>query len=88
MKNILKKEIAYAFPTSKVATDQGFKNSGCYYIQYTLHNIEGSGHCQSFEDEQVGFFKSIDKDLINSFYEADGEICSSFLKYNSHFLKV
>ena len=88
MKNYIKKSIAFAFPTSPLATKEGFKETGCYYIKSTLCNIEGSGQCNASPDYQVGFFESIDKDLLDSFWEADGEPCQHSLKYNASFYTV
>ena len=85
MKNHIKKAIAFAYPTSPLATAEGFEDTGCYYIQYTLCNIEGSGQCNSSPDHQVGFFESVDKDLLESFWEAEGEPCTQSLKYNASF---
>jgi hypothetical protein len=48
-------------------------------------NIEGSGQCNSSPDYQVGFFESVDKDLLESFWEAEGEPCTQSLKYNASF---
>ena len=88
MKNYIKKSIAFAFPSSPLATAEGFEDTGCYYIQSTLYNIEGSGQCNTSPDYQVGFFESIDKDLLDSFWEADGEPCQHSLKYNASFYTV
>jgi len=88
MKNEIKKAIAFAFPTSSLATEEGFGETGCYYIESMLCNIEGSGQCNSSPDYQVGFFANITQDLLDSFDEADGLPCPLSLKYNAHFYKL
>lgn len=84
-KNKLTKHIAYAFPTSPASKKFGFEEEGCYFIAYTLQNIEGSGQGKSFADEQAGGFEKKDQDLLDSFEEADGEICKQSLKYHPHY---
>lgn len=84
-KNKLTKRIGYAFPSSPSAEKLGFKNEGCFVIEYTLNNIEGSGQAQTWTDEQVGGFEKRDQDLLDSFEEADGEICKQSLKYHPHY---
>ena len=84
-KNKLIKHIAYAFPSSPASKKFGFEEEGCYFIAYTLQNIEGSGQGKSFSDEQVGGFEKRDQDLLDSFEEANGEICKQSLKYHPHY---
>jgi len=88
MKKYTKKAIAFAFPGSPLAIEEGFKDTGCYYIETTLCNIDGSGECCHLADYQVGFFESVNKDLIESFWEAYGEPCAQSLKYNASFYTV
>lgn len=83
--NTKTKSIAYAFPHSPLADEQGFSETGCYYIETGLLNIEGSGQANFSPDYQIGFFDKIDQDLLDSFHEANGEPCKMSLKYNSHF---
>jgi hypothetical protein len=85
MKNYIKKSIAFAFPNSPLANKEGFKETGCYYIESTLCNIEGSGQCNSSPDYQVGFFANVTQDLIDSFHEAEGAPCQHSLKHNASF---
>ena len=41
--NIKTKSIAYAFPTSQLATENEHAKTGCYYIQTGLNTVQGSG---------------------------------------------
>jgi hypothetical protein len=82
------KSIAYAYPYSKLADDQGFSGTGCYYIKTGLLNIENSGQANFSPDYQIGFFDKINQDLLDSFHESDGEPCKMSLKYNSHFYSL
>ena len=63
--NKLKKSIQFAFPGSENAKLLGFEAEGCYYIEYTRYS---TSPCL-----QAGGFPSVDKDLMDSYYEADGE---------------
>ncbi len=85
MNNIKTKSIAYAFPSSQIASENGHDEKGCYYIETGLLNVEGSGQANFSPDYQVGFFEKIDQDLLDSFNEADGEPCKHSLKYNASF---
>ena len=87
-KNKLTKRIAYAFPTSTASKKFGFEEEGCYFIEYTLQNIEGSDQSKTFADEQVGGFEKRDQDLLDSFEEANGKICKQSLKYHPHYYTV
>ena len=88
MNNRLTKSIAYAFPGSIMAEKLCFERSGCYFIEYTLHNIEGSDQCSTYPDEQVGGFAEIEQDLLDSFDEADGTPCPYSLKHCPHYYKM
>jgi len=86
--NIKTKSIAYAFPTSQLATENEHAKTGCYYIQTGLINVEGSGQANYSPDYQVGFFETVDQDLLDSFDEAEGETCKHSLKYNASFYSL
>lgn len=78
------KAIAYAFPTSNNAKHLGFEKEGCYHVEITHINIEGSGQCQTFMPHNAeGFLQPDDKDLIAIFNETEGDICPHFLKYGN-----
>tara|TARA_R110000765_G_scaffold43529_1_gene91052 strand:- start:31 stop:279 length:249 start_codon:yes stop_codon:yes gene_type:complete len=71
----IKKAIAYAYATSKNAKLLGFEDTGCFYIEHTMIDIEGSGQWNSgpvFNAE--GFLKKDDPVLLAMFTEAEGEI--------------
>jgi len=85
MKNIKTKSIAYAFPSSQLATENDHGKTGCYYIKTGLLNVEGSGQANYSPDYQVGFFENIDQDLLDSFAESEGEPCKHSLKHNASF---
>lgn len=69
------KQIAYAFPTSHNAEYLGFYKTGCYYIEQTYHNIEGSGQSNSFiAHGSEGFTDKHDPDLIALLSEYDGDL--------------
>lgn len=72
-KNLIRKEIAYAFPYSPMAEKLGFEESGCYYVESHMCNIEGSGQFGLPYPDNSGGFETIENDLIDSFHEADGE---------------
>ena len=86
--NIKTKSIAYAFPTSQLATENDRAKTGCYYIETGLINVEGSGQANYSPDYQVGFFEAVDQDLLDSFDEAEGEPCKHSLKYNASFYSL
>jgi hypothetical protein len=88
MKNKRTKAIAYAYPASQIASENGYGKTGCYYIENGLLNIENSGQANFSPDYQVGFFEKIDQDLLDSFDEADGEPCKMSLKYNPQFYSL
>ena len=88
MTNIQTKSIAYAFPSSQLAAENDHAETGCYYIETGLLNVEGSGQANFSPDYQVGFFEKIDQDLLDSFEEADGEPCKQSLKYNASFYSL
>jgi len=69
------KEIAYAYPTSYNAKELGFYKDGCFYIQHTYHNIEGSGQSKNFIAHNCeGFSDKNDPNLIALLYEYEGII--------------
>ncbi len=88
MTNIKTKAIAYAFPTSQIASENNHADTGCYYIETGLLNVEGSGQTNFSPDYQVGFFEKIEQSLLDSFAEADGEPCTQSLKYNASFYSL
>ena len=82
------KAIAYAFPSSPLAKEAGMQETGCYYIELGLINVEGSGQSNFSPCNQAGFFEKIDQDLLDSFEEAEGQPCQLSLKYNPHFYNL
>jgi hypothetical protein len=78
------KEISFAFPTSKLAENLGFKETGCFHISLTYHNIENSDQSISFVPHNAeGFLNPDDPDLIAIFKETEGETCRHFIKYGN-----
>lgn len=88
-KNKLTKRIGYAFPSSTLSENLGcgveFKETGCYFIEYTRNAVEGCDQSYTYADEQVGGFPEIEQDLLDSFEEAEGEPCAYSLKYCSSY---
>lgn len=79
--NHKRKHIAYAYPSSTNAEHFGMGDTGCYYIEQTISNIEGSGQCSSGIHPQAdseGFLVATDPDLQSLYQEVDGERHSSF----------
>ena len=78
------KSISYAYPTSQMAEALGCAKAGCWYVQVTYHDIEGSGQSSTFAPHNAeGFQSPDDKDLIAIFKETEGDICPYFLKYGN-----
>lgn len=78
------KSIAYAFPTSTMAKELGFDKTGCFYVQQTAHNIEGSGQAKTFAAHNAeGFAKPNDPDLVAFYHETEGKICPHFLRHGN-----
>lgn len=80
------KHIAYAYPTSTHAQTLGMGDTGCWFIEETWHNIEGSGQVRSGIHPQAsseGFSDPLDPDLQQLFAEVDGEVCPVSLKYHA-----
>ncbi len=78
------KSIAYAYPTSSMAKALGHTKTGCWYVQVTYHDIEGSGQSITFAPYNAeGFSAPDDKDLIAIFKETEGTVCPYFLKYGN-----
>ena len=74
-KNTITKSIAYAYPSSQVADDYGFCQSGCYFVELIRWNIEGSGQVSTpWVDNSGGFIDPLDPDLLAAFNEAEGII--------------
>jgi len=78
------KSIAYAFPTSPMARELGFNDTGCFYVQLRKDNhTAGAAHnCE-------GFLSPDDSDLIAFYHECEGVICPYFKQYgNVHALRA
>lgn len=86
--NTRRKSIAYAYPTSTNAEYFGMSATGCYYVQETMHNIEGSGQVRTGIHPQAdseGFLSVDDTDLQALFRECKGEICPMSAKLRAHY---
>lgn len=78
------KAIAYAFPSSHTAKSLGFARTGCYFVQQTYSNIEGSDQCATFAPHDAeGFAEPNHPDLIALFHEYEGIPCPHFLMYGN-----
>lgn len=78
------KRIAYAFPTSQSAKELGFGEVGCWFVQQTILDIEGSGQCSTFTAHNTeGFKDPDDPDLISLFGEFGGDVCPSFMAHGN-----
>lgn len=78
------KAISYSFPTSANAETLGFAATGCWHIEQTYVNIEGSGQCRTFlPHDATGYASPTDPDLLALFTEYDGEPDPSFVKYGN-----
>lgn len=80
------KSIVFAYPTSVMANHFGATRTGCYYIQESLNNIEGSGECRTGIHPQAdseAFLKADDPALIELFEQVDGDIDPAFLRYGN-----
>lgn len=70
----IRKEIAFAYPTSINASRLGFKDSGCYHLSVTHLNIDGNGQCETFIPSPAqGFLKKDDPQLLEAFELEKGE---------------
>ncbi len=84
MKNRITKAIAYSFPTSPNAETLGFAETGCWHIELTISNIEGSDQCRTYMPHNAeGFDAPNDPVLVAMFNETDGEIDWSFKTYGN-----
>ena len=78
------KAISYSFPTSANAETLGFAATGCWHIEQTYVDIEGSGQCRTFmPHDATGYASPTDPDLLALFTEYDGEPDPSFVKYGN-----
>ena len=78
------KAISYSFPTSANAETLGFAATGCWHIEQTYVNIEGSGQCRTFlPHDATGYANPTDPDLLALFAEYDGEPDPAFVKYGN-----
>jgi hypothetical protein len=82
--NHITKAIAYAYPTSTQAAALGYAKTGCYFVQQTRHNIEGSGQARTYCARNCeGFSTPDDPDLIALFREYEGRTCPLFSQYGN-----
>lgn len=70
------KSIAYAYPTSPMAKELGFNDTGCYYVKSRI-----AGGFDSIEHNCEGYLQPNDADLLSFFKETEGDICPMFLRY-------
>lgn len=80
----LTKQIKWAHKNSQTAKDLGFggDDGGCWYIEQTRHNIEGSGQsCTTIhpQADSEGFGCNTDPDLWSLFDEVEGEPIGAML---------
>jgi len=78
--NTLTKTIAWAYAGSTYAKYFGMEETGCFYIECTRWNIEGSGQCNTCIHPQNtdGFLEVLDLDLQAMFIECGGEVHKEF----------
>lgn len=70
----IRKEIAFAYPSSINAKRLGFNKTGCYHISVTHLNIDGNGQCETFVPLPAqGFLKKDDQELLAAFELEEGE---------------
>ena len=76
------KQISYAFATSKQAEELGQGKTGCFFIEETYFNIEGSGQNNRFvSNNSEGFTDKNDPDLIQLLHETGGDLHPEALKW-------
>ncbi len=86
--NELRKSIAYAYPTSKDAEHFGMSETGCFYIEQQIINIEGSGQVGTGihpQGDSEGFLTHDDPALRELFAQVDGETCPFSKKYHPEY---
>ena len=76
------KQISYAFATSKQAEELGYGKTGCFYVEETYFNIEGSGQSNRFvSNNSEGFTDKHDPDLVQLLHETGGDLHPEALKW-------
>jgi hypothetical protein len=82
MTNTIYKSISYAYPTSSMANELGFNDTGCFYVQCTAINEAAQAYSYTPIGSE-GFLQADDKDLISYFHEVDGKVSSMFMRYGN-----
>ena len=78
------KAISYAYPGSPNAETLGFSETGCWHIELTYTNIEGSGQCRAvLPHDATGYATPTAPDLLALFGEYDAVPDPSFLQYGN-----
>lgn len=78
------KSIAFSYPGSHNAEKLGFGKTGCWHIEITKLDIEGSGQCATYMPHDAeGFSAPDDPDLIALYRETQGEHSLSFVRYGN-----
>ncbi len=78
------KAISYAYPGSTNAETLGFSENGCWHIELTYTNIEGSGQCRTFlPHDATGYASPDDPYLLALFGEYDAVPDPAFLQYGN-----
>lgn len=78
------KAISYAYPGSPNAETLGFSENGCWHIELTCTNVEGSGQCRTFlPHDATGYASPTDPDMLELFGIIDHRIDPSFLRYGN-----
>lgn len=72
------KSIHYAYPTSPMAKELGFNDTGCYYV-----TTRRAGGFDRIAHNCEGYLSPTDTDLLSFFHETEGDICPMFLKYSN-----
>ena len=71
----IRKEIAWAYPTSTNARRLGWGKTGCYHISITHLNIDGAGQCETFIPSPArGYLRKDDPELLAAFEAEEGEL--------------
>lgn len=76
------KAINFAYPSSISAKKLGFDVDGCWHVDLTAINEDGS--CVTFlPHDAEGFANPCDPDLISLFKDCEGEVSGCFKKYGN-----
>lgn len=78
---LIRKSIAYCYPTSPFAKVLGVHKTGGWYVQQYSWREDGTWSRPYVAQGNDVFTSSTDPDLIALYLESDGEPCPSFLTH-------